>query len=149
MTQTALDGERNQFYGMRFICFDAVSPSGVRPSGVLQAPDGFVKGQSNGNPATPMEKIYVLTNNYNQRWTVAPEAVTTLSRSSEPFKLYSMTEVDGDVVIGTGELITSSWLFKFNSPFEAEDELRRRGMDASVVEKWFKQREEDVYVFSE
>lgn len=149
MSSVSVDGLRNQFYGMRFSCFDSRSPSGVRPSGVLQAPDGFVKGHSNGNPTTPMEKIYVLTNNYNQRWVVAPEATSTLSRSVEPFKLYSMTEVDGDVVIGTGELITSSWLFKFNSPFEAEDELRRRGMDASVVEKWFKQREEDAYVFSE
>lgn len=149
MSSVAADGLRNQFYGLHFELYLADRPYNKRPSGVLQAPDGFVKGQSNGNPTTPMEKIYVLTNNYNQRWTVAPEAVTTLSRSSEPFKLYSMTEVGGDVVIGTGELITSSWLFKFNSPFEAEDELRRRGMDASMVEKWFKQREEDAYVFGE
>lgn len=37
-----------------------------------QAPEGFVKGQSNGSPATPMEKIYVLKNNYAQKWTIKP-----------------------------------------------------------------------------
>lgn len=44
-----------------------------RPSGTEQAPEGFVKGSSNGSPATPMEKIYVLKNNYAQRWTIKPE----------------------------------------------------------------------------
>lgn len=30
------------------------------------------KDTNNGSPATPMEKIYVLKNNYAQRWTIKP-----------------------------------------------------------------------------
>lgn len=40
----------------------------VRPTGVYQAPSGYVQGSSNGTPASPMEMIYVLVKQY--RWTV-------------------------------------------------------------------------------
>ncbi|GEM_PF-5224177 len=40
----------------------------AEPSGVYQAPNGFIKGVNNGTPATPKEKIYVIVNNYG--WTV-------------------------------------------------------------------------------
>lgn len=73
MSQTASDGNRNQFYKLTLDLYAAVAPTNKRPSGVYQAPDGFVKGASNGNPTTPMEKIYVLKNNYAQRWTIKPE----------------------------------------------------------------------------
>lgn len=73
MSQTASDGNRNQFYKLTLDLYAAVAPTNKRPSGVYQAPDRFVKGVSNGNPTTPMEKIYVLKNNYAQRWTIKPE----------------------------------------------------------------------------
>lgn len=73
MTSIANDGKRNQFYGLSVSMYNAVYPTeNQRPSGTEQAPEGFVKGQSNGSPATPMEKIYVLKNNYAQKWTIKP-----------------------------------------------------------------------------
>lgn len=74
MTSVAKDGKRNQFYSLSVSMYDAIYPTeNQRPSGTEQAPEGFVKGSSNGSPATPMEKIYVLKNNYAQRWTIKPE----------------------------------------------------------------------------
>lgn len=73
MTSVAKDGKRNQFYSLSVSMYNAIYPTeNQRPSGMEQAPEGFVKGQSNGSPATPMEKIYVLKNNYAQRWTIKP-----------------------------------------------------------------------------
>lgn len=73
MTSVAKDGKRNQFYGLSVSMYGGTYPDeNQRPSGVEQAPDGFVKGASNGNPTTPMEMIYVLRNNYNQKWTIKP-----------------------------------------------------------------------------
>lgn len=44
----------------------------TRPTGTYQQPSGFVLGSSNGTPASPMEKIWVLTNQYGHTWTVKP-----------------------------------------------------------------------------
>lgn len=74
MASVANDGKRNQFYSLSVNMYSATYPTeNQRPSGTEQAPEGFVKGSSNGSPATPMEKIYVLKNNYAQRWTIKPE----------------------------------------------------------------------------
>lgn len=73
MTSVAKDGKRNQFYSLSVSMYVAAYPTeNQRPSGTEQAPEGFVKGSSNGSPATPMEKIYVLKNNYAQKWTIKP-----------------------------------------------------------------------------
>lgn len=40
----------------------------LRPTGIYQAPAGYVQGVSNGTPASPMEMIYVLVNQYE--WTI-------------------------------------------------------------------------------
>lgn len=73
MTSVANDGKRNQFYGLSVSMYSATFPTeNQRPSGTEQVPEGFVKGSSNGSPATPMEKIYVLKNNYAQKWTIKP-----------------------------------------------------------------------------
>lgn len=73
MTSVAGDNKRNQFYGLNVSMYSAIFPTeNQRPSGTEQAPYGFVKGSSNGSPATPMEKIYVLKNNYAQRWVIKP-----------------------------------------------------------------------------
>ena len=74
MSSVASDGKRNQFYSLPIVTYQAYSPgNSLRPSGIYQAPSGFVKGSSNGSPVTAMEKIYVLQNNYAQKWTVKPE----------------------------------------------------------------------------
>lgn len=71
MTATAKDGKRNQFYGLSISMNNTAEPqNNTRPSGIEQAPSGFVKGSSNGNPTTPMEKVYVLKNNYGQSWII-------------------------------------------------------------------------------
>ena len=74
MSSVASDGKRNQFYGLSVTMYLSAFPYNTsRPSGIYQAPSGFVKGSSNGSPSTSMEKIYVLQNNYAQKWTVKPE----------------------------------------------------------------------------
>lgn len=44
----------------------------TRPSGTYQQPSGYIQGSSNGTPASPMEKIWVLTNQYGHTWIVKP-----------------------------------------------------------------------------
>lgn len=39
-----------------------------RPTGIYQAPSGYIQGSANGTPASPMEMIYVLVKQY--RWSV-------------------------------------------------------------------------------
>lgn len=63
-SQTASDGKRNQYYGL-IIDWRILDPT---PSGTYQAPSGFELGVQDGNPSTPMEKIYVLENNYKQNF---------------------------------------------------------------------------------
>ncbi len=45
-----------------------------RPTGTYQAPAGYVQGSNNGTPASPMEMIYVLVNQYEWTVTVINEA---------------------------------------------------------------------------
>jgi len=44
----------------------------TRPSGTYQEPSGFVLGSNNGTPASQMEKIWVMVNQYGHTWTVKP-----------------------------------------------------------------------------
>ena len=106
MSSVASDGKRNQFYGLYLSIYLASSPDDKRPSGVFQAPLGFVKGVSNGNPQTPMEKIYVLTNNYNQRWVVKPEDTVSLMSFRRYLQDPYMVVVSGkDIIIGHGDVL--------------------------------------------
>jgi hypothetical protein len=38
------------------------------PSGLYQEPSGFVLGSDNGNPQTPLEKIWIMVNQYEHTW---------------------------------------------------------------------------------
>lgn len=106
MSSVASDGKRNQFYGLYLSTYLASTPNDKRPSGVFQAPLGFVKGVSNGNPQTPMEKIYVLTNNYNQRWVVKPEDTVSLMSFRRYLQDPYMVVVSGkDIIIGHGDVL--------------------------------------------
>lgn len=106
MSSVASDGKRNQFYGLYLSIYLASTPGDKRPSGVFQAPLGFVKGVSNGNPQTPMEKIYVLTNNYNQRWVVKPEDTVSLMSFRGYLQDPYMVVVSGkDIIIGHGDVL--------------------------------------------
>lgn len=106
MSSVASDGKRNQFYGLYLSIYIASNPDDKRPSGVFQAPLGFVKGVSNGNPQTPMEKIYVLTNNYNQRWVVKPEDTVSLMSFRRYLQDPYMVVVSGkDIIIGHGDVL--------------------------------------------
>lgn len=72
MTDKLVNGLRNQFYNLSITMYASSYPNDYRPSGIEQPTAGFVKGVSNGTPTTPMEKIYVLKNNYQQYWYINP-----------------------------------------------------------------------------
>lgn len=136
MSSIALDGERNQFYGLAIAIYTKSSPSSAyRPSGILQAPSGFVKGSQNGNPATPMEMIYVLTENYGHTWNLKPASSAT--RSARPFE---MVFVDGRAIIGDGDLITSFPKEYCYSKEEAVSLCKDHGVDEKPVIDWFENR---------
>ncbi len=61
------------FRQMNIITYDSDRPvNSWRPTGTLQEPTGYVQGSNNGNPSAPMEKIYVLTNQYEHSWILKP-----------------------------------------------------------------------------
>lgn len=142
MTSTASDGKRNQFYGLYLSIYLASNPSDKRPSGVLQAPSGFVKGQSNGSPSTPMEMIYVLMNNYGWRFTIPPEPSASRSRSLnrvdvKPYRL--IVSVDGDVFVGDGDCLAQDTdnVFQFGGQPEGEYLCDSMGLDKNVIVEYF------------
>lgn len=150
MSQTASDGNRNQFYKLTLDLYTAVAPTNKRPSGVYQAPEGFVKGVSNGNPTTPMEKVYVLTNNYGQTWILAPapaskSALTRARRAGKtriaPFVLGVK---DGHVSVFSGDVLDDNMSkYNFADKYEAIDICNDLGLDSSPVVEYFRRIEEE------
>lgn len=142
MSSSASDGKRNQFYGLYLSMYLASTPDDKRPSGVLQAPSGFIKGQSNGSPSTPMEMVYVLMNNYGWRFTMAPESSMSRSRSLnrvgvKPYKL--IVSVDGDVFVGDGDCLVQDTdnVFPFGGQPEGEHLCDTMGLDKNVIVEYF------------
>lgn len=149
MSQTASDGNRNQFYKLTLDLYAAVSPTNKRPSGVYQAPDGFVKGVSNGNPTTPMEKVYVLTNNYGQTWILAPaqasKAALTRARRAGKTRItpFVLGVKDGHVSVFSGDVLDESMSkYSFADKYEAIDICSNLGLDSSPVVEYFRRIEE-------
>lgn len=61
------------FRGMNVNILQAAAPqNSPRPSGTFQQPTGYVQGTSNGTPASQLEKVWVLTNQYGHTWTMNP-----------------------------------------------------------------------------
>lgn len=145
MSSYASDGERNQFYGLYLTMYSASSPVDKRPSGVLQAPSGFIKGQSNGSPSTPMEMVYVLMNNYRWRFSMAPEASVLRSiRSSnidtrlyKPYKLIVFD--DGRTFVGNGDVLAhdTDKVLSFGGQPEGEYLCDSMGLDRNVIVEYF------------
>lgn len=145
MSSSASDGERNQFYGLYLFMYSASSPSDKRPSGVLQAPSGFIKGQSNGSPSTPMEMVYVLMNNYGWRFSMAPEASVLRSirssdidtRSYKPYKLIVFD--DGRTFVGNGDVLAhdTDKVLSFGGQPEGEYLCDSMGLDRNVIVEYF------------
>lgn len=145
MSSSASDGERNQFYGLYLLMYSASSPSDKRPSGVLQAPSGFIKGQSNGSPSTPMEMVYVLMNNYGWRFSMAPEASVLRSirssdidtRSYKPYKLIVFD--DGRTFVGNGDVLAhdTDKVLSFGDQPEGEYLCDSMGLDRNVIVEYF------------
>lgn len=149
MSQTASDGNRNQFYKLTLDLYTAVAPTNKRPSGVYQAPDGFVKGVSNGNPTTPMEKVYVLTNNYEQTWVLAPapasKAALTRARRAGKTRItpFVLGVKDGHVSVFSGDVLDESMSkYSFADKYEAIDICNNLGLDSSPVVEYFRRIEE-------
>lgn len=145
MSSSASDGERNQFYGLYLLMYSASGPSDKRPSGVLQAPSGFIKGQSNGSPSTPMEMVYVLMNNYGWRFSMAPEASVLRSirssdidtRSYKPYKLIVFD--DGRTFVGNGDVLAhdTDKVLSFGGQPEGEYLCDSMGLDRNVIVEYF------------
>lgn len=145
MSSSASDGERNQFYGLYLLMYSASRPSDKRPSGVLQAPSGFIKGQSNGSPSTPMEMVYVLMNNYGWRFSMAPEASVLRSirssdidtRSYKPYKLIVFD--DGRTFVGNGDVLAhdTDKVLSFGGQPEGEYLCDSMGLDRNVIVEYF------------
>lgn len=149
MSQTASDGNRNQFYKLTLDLYAAVTPTNKRPSGVYQAPDGFVKGASNGNPTTPMEKVYVLTNNYGQTWILAPapasKAALTRARRAGKTRItpFVLGVKDGHVSVFSGDVLDDNMSkYNFADKYEAIDICNDLGLDGSPVVEYFRRIEE-------
>ena len=145
MSSSASDGKRNQFYGLYLSMYLASNPDDKRPSGVLQAPSGFIKGQSNGSPSTPMEMVYVLMNNYGWRFSMAPEASVLRStrssdidtRSYKPYKLIVFD--DGRTFVGNGDVLAhdTDKVLSFGDQPEGEYLCDSMGLDRNVIVEYF------------
>lgn len=149
MSQTASDGNRNQFYKLTLDLYTAAAPTNKRPSGVYQAPEGFVKGVSNGNPTTPMEKVYVLTNNYGQTWILAPapasKAALTRARRAGKTRIapFVLGVKDGHVSVFSGDVLDDNMSkYNFADKYEAIDICNDLGLDSSPVIEYFRRIEE-------
>lgn len=149
MSQVASDGNRNQFYKLILSLYEASAPTNKRPSGVYQAPEGFVKGVSNGNPTTPMEKVYVLTNNYGQTWVLAPapasKAALTRARRAGKTRIapFVLGVKDGHVSVFSGDVLDESMSkYSFADKYEAIDICSNLGLDSSPVVEYFRRIEE-------
>lgn len=149
MSQTAADGNRNQFYGLTLDLYRASAPYNKRPSGAYQAPEGFVKGVSNGNPTTPMEKVYVLTNNYGQTWVLAPapasKAALTRARRAGKTRIapFVLGVKDGHVSVFSGDVLDDNMSkYNFADKYEAIDICNDLGLDSSPVVEYFRGIEE-------
>ena len=149
MSQVASDGNRNQFYKLVLNLYIASAPTNKRPSGVYQAPEGFVKGVSNGNPTTPMEKVYVLTNNYGQTWILAPvpasKAALTRARRAGKTRItpFVLGVKDGHVSVFSGDVLDESMSkYSFADKYEAIDICSNLGLDSSPVVEYFRRIEE-------
>ena len=142
MSSNAADGLRNQFYGVKIAAYE-VNAGSKRPSGTLQAPSGFSQGQSNGTPTTPMEKIYVLTNNYKQVWILKPEEADTASaRVLTAATPYSLSIVEDRVYFGTGDMISPGEVFNFQTPEDAKRFLTSFNYPTEVIDEYVKQQNE-------
>lgn len=149
MSQTASDGNRNQFYKLTLDLYTSAAPTNKRPSGVYQAPEGFVKGVSNGNPTTPMEKVYVLTNNYGQTWVLAPapasKAALTRARRAGKARItpFVLGVKDGHVSVFGGDVLDDNMSkYNFADKYEAIDICNDLGLDSSPVVEYFRRIEE-------
>ena len=135
MSQTASDGKRNQFYGCTIECHNSVSISygDYRPSGNYQAPEGFMENENDGSPASPMEYVYVLVHNYNQKWIFIGETISRSSaRSQAPQPAWSLCGIDERAIITNGEIKSKdNDIMKFNSFEDAVEEAFRQGLDIS------------------
>ena len=149
MSQTAADGKRNQFYGVRIDFHSAAAPGNKRPSGDYRAPEGFVKGVSNGNPKTPMEKVWALTNNYAQVWILppAPSAKAAMTRAIRAGKAritpFVLGVKDGQVLVASGDVVADGMdIYDFADKHEGVDICDRLGLDSSPVVEYFRKIEE-------
>src|SRR5690606_7606115 len=67
-----ISGSANDPFRSMVIDFNNTLNPGInfRPSGIYQQPTGYVQGISNGTPASPLEKVWVMDNQYDHTWDI-------------------------------------------------------------------------------
>lgn len=110
------------FRNMIINAYSSSSPnSNPRPSGFYQMPEGYVQGSSNGTPVSPLEKVWVMENQYGHSWTIAPPRITIVKSGNvyyfrSPFNdIYDVvmimgvnTTTNSSLNISAAKLITKS-----------------------------------------
>lgn len=162
----------NPMWGKRYNLYTSAQPWSKRPSGKNQAPSGFVKGSSNGNPQSQMEKVYVLVNNYSCTFNVAPETSTNsltsrISTLSEEDLNYCIIPEFSAYNIYPGELFLfhntidndywisqtrDNWIcpeevidIKFNNIEELEEYIKSNNLqNLGIIESWESQRKDEL-----
>lgn len=86
-------GKRNPWYNLKLILWKS-GKSNARPGGTYQAPIGFKLGTSNGEPASAMEMLYVLANNYKYTITINPNNGSKTGETLEPIDEISISSLE-------------------------------------------------------
>ncbi|OIQ16541.1 MAG: hypothetical protein BM557_09510 [Flavobacterium sp. MedPE-SWcel] len=70
----AITAGNTAFRTMNILTYRSASPANsFRPSGIYQEPTEYIQGSANGTPTTSLEKVWVLTHQYEHIWTLKPE----------------------------------------------------------------------------
>ena len=86
-------GKRNPWYNLKLILWKS-GTANARPSGEYQAPVGFELGVSNGEPASAMEMLYVLANNYKYTIIINPKNGSKTGETLEPVDEISISSLE-------------------------------------------------------
>ncbi|OIQ22214.1 MAG: hypothetical protein BM557_02220 [Flavobacterium sp. MedPE-SWcel] len=72
-TNASITEGNSPFRIMHIKTYRSASPlNSFHPTGIYQEPTGYVQGSANGTPTTPLEKVWVLTHQYQHTWVLKP-----------------------------------------------------------------------------
>ncbi|OIQ22028.1 MAG: hypothetical protein BM557_01220 [Flavobacterium sp. MedPE-SWcel] len=72
-TNASITEGNSPFRIMHIKTYRSASPlNSFHPTGIYQEPTEYVQGSANGTPTTPLEKVWVLTHQYQHTWVLKP-----------------------------------------------------------------------------